>query len=714
MPVPYSFKNASGTIPLSQLDDNFATTALSADLAAPAGASSIGIVPTPTIASATVADAINELDTEKATVTSLTSGLALKTNVADLAANTGASLVGFKQTGTGTVARTVDSKSKESVSILDFGAIGDGSSANSAINTAAIQAAIDYMHSLGGGVVEVPQGTYILGSTLVTEDVWYTSVTAKISTRSRFCIVLRSGVTLRGTNSKTCILQSASTAPTVLTMVSMDGGGLEYITICSSWSNLPTDGNGHGVFFCIYNLEDFNQNILINNVIIHSVASYGIGAQWGSYVNNRYNNIYLHNIGADGIDHKVRGPASPVCIGVSFSNIFIENYGKRDGISGQAGIDIRGQVTLVNITAKDFGASTGINVGIRLNASVIEEGTTIKRLSSKQSTLTNFIIYSDPTYPTAGVVLISSPYSNVSNGSIYDCTSYGVSISSTTGGYFDTACVGIENVSVYGARSGSSFYSAIDTSLISFIGCSSISEITEFSNLGGNLVAGQTVFTVDTVASTKVLKNDILLTNITDYTLTSTEVTLVTPVIVTDNIKVIYPTYGGFRIYGTNDKIIGCNTYYNSFPTVTDSTSIKTLSTMSNNFGFNGVRSIDNSAIPILEAYGDTPNLDIYLQAKGTGGVELKSNGGRALRADNVAITSPVNWVSVQGGAAGTPAVVDISGQGSSTNIDFAIRPKGTGNVKFGTLTANADAPITGYITIKDSAGNLRKLAVIA
>lgn len=38
----------------------------------------------------------------------------------------------------------------------------------------------------------------------------------------------------------------------------------------------------------------------------------------------------------------------------------------------------------------------------------------------------------------------------------------------------------------------------------------------------------------------------------------------------------------------------------------------------------------------------------------------------------------------------------------------------GTGGVSFGTLTANADAAITGYITIKDAGGTTRKLAVIA
>ena len=35
------------------------------------------------------------------------------------------------------------------------------------------------------------------------------------------------------------------------------------------------------------------------------------------------------------------------------------------------------------------------------------------------------------------------------------------------------------------------------------------------------------------------------------------------------------------------------------------------------------------------------------------------------------------------------------------------------GFVKFGTLTGNADTPVTGYITIKDSGGTARKIAVV-
>lgn len=55
-----------------------------------------------------------------------------------------------------------------------------------------------------------------------------------------------------------------------------------------------------------------------------------------------------------------------------------------------------------------------------------------------------------------------------------------------------------------------------------------------------------------------------------------------------------------------------------------------------------------------------------------------------------------------------------LSAAGPSANHDLQLQGKGTGLVRFGTNTASADAPVVGYITIKDATGALRKLAVIA
>ena len=70
-----------------------------------------------------------------------------------------ATKLSFTQAGTGATARTVDSKLKDVVSVKDFGAVGDGTTND----TAAIQAAINSLPT-NGGTVFIPAGTYLVGT----------------------------------------------------------------------------------------------------------------------------------------------------------------------------------------------------------------------------------------------------------------------------------------------------------------------------------------------------------------------------------------------------------------------------------------------------------------------------------------------------------------------------------------------------------------------
>jgi len=78
--------------------------------------------------------------------------------VNDLAASSGTSLVGHIQSGSGAVARTVQAKLRETVSVMDFGAVGDGVTDD----TAAVADAIAAVKAAGGGVVNFPAGNYLL------------------------------------------------------------------------------------------------------------------------------------------------------------------------------------------------------------------------------------------------------------------------------------------------------------------------------------------------------------------------------------------------------------------------------------------------------------------------------------------------------------------------------------------------------------------------
>ena len=79
--------------------------------------------------------------------------------IARLRSSAGAALVGFVQAGTGAVTSTVQTKLRESVSVKDFGAVGDGVSDD----TAAIQAALD---SGAYASVYMPPGTYRVTATI--------------------------------------------------------------------------------------------------------------------------------------------------------------------------------------------------------------------------------------------------------------------------------------------------------------------------------------------------------------------------------------------------------------------------------------------------------------------------------------------------------------------------------------------------------------------
>jgi hypothetical protein len=79
-----------------------------------------------------------------------------------LAAPDGSSLIGFQQDGAGAVARTAQNKLRETISVKDFGAVGD----DVTDDTAAIIAAIAYLDGIGGGSLYFPAGTYLVSSEL--------------------------------------------------------------------------------------------------------------------------------------------------------------------------------------------------------------------------------------------------------------------------------------------------------------------------------------------------------------------------------------------------------------------------------------------------------------------------------------------------------------------------------------------------------------------
>lgn len=84
----------------------------------------------------------------------------LNAPTASFAGAAGSALIGFQNAGTGSVARTAQDKLRESISVKDFGAKGDGATDD----TATIQAAINSLTS--GGALYFPPGNYKITATL--------------------------------------------------------------------------------------------------------------------------------------------------------------------------------------------------------------------------------------------------------------------------------------------------------------------------------------------------------------------------------------------------------------------------------------------------------------------------------------------------------------------------------------------------------------------
>jgi len=96
-------------------------------------------------------------DVETVTSTMIASGTIIDADV-NISGAINATKLNFLQAGASGVARTVDSKLKDVVSVKDFGAVGDGVTDD----TTFIQAAIDSLPATGGTVF-IPAGTYLVG-----------------------------------------------------------------------------------------------------------------------------------------------------------------------------------------------------------------------------------------------------------------------------------------------------------------------------------------------------------------------------------------------------------------------------------------------------------------------------------------------------------------------------------------------------------------------
>jgi hypothetical protein len=282
---------------------------------------------------------------------------------------------------TGGVPYPVCEKLEQTVSVLDFGAVGDGTTDD----TVAINNAIIAVNAAGGGTVFFPEGTY-----LVTD------------VGNNVAISLLSNVTLNGDGINA-------------TIIKLKNNGNAHVINATSVSNvaitnLTVDGNRASQSLGVHCIRGGGvDGYFIENVEAKQAYAYGIGFQTGTFKRIKLNNVYIHDTGLDGIDLKNKNSDNE---DVQYSNITIRQWGLDTTATVQTCMDIRGVAELVNIDARNPGNNTCYGIRFRDG-----ETSSVNGLGGHKSSLTNFFIDMGTTTLSVGLGIVARDVT-VSNGHI--------------------------------------------------------------------------------------------------------------------------------------------------------------------------------------------------------------------------------------------------------------------------------------------------------
>lgn len=131
----------------------------------------------------------------------------------------------------------------------------------------------------------------------------------------------------------------------------------------------------------------------------------------------------------------------------------------------------------------------------------------------------------------------------------------------------------------------------------------------------------------------------------------------------------------------------------------------RVLQLQNNGTDVNYVRMLSNSTgnSPFVLSGGSDSNISLIISSKGTGGIRLATNSNTQLQLQVLHVASAVNNLQAAGAVTGTGP--ELSAQGSDTDIDLRLTPKGAGVLRFGSATASVATPSTHKIQIKAADG---------
>jgi hypothetical protein len=199
-------------------------------------------------------------------------------NTNALAGTVAASNVSYNQGSSGAVNRTVLTKLQETVSVKDFGAVGDGVTND----TAAIQAAIDAVSAAGGGILTFEPKTYIvrntsgLGCLIAKSNVSLigagASTVIKLGAAAGACALLYSASAVSNIDIEGIVFDGNSA---VITTQDTYGVRLENVTRLNVdncvFQNLRLDG-------LLLGLTTLAKQVTIENSIFQNIGVVGVGA----------------------------------------------------------------------------------------------------------------------------------------------------------------------------------------------------------------------------------------------------------------------------------------------------------------------------------------------------------------------------------------------------------------------------------------------------